>query len=513
MSIAQHYASTMPSPPVMGPDPVAVQGLTSATVTWQVAQTCTKPISGYTVTSTPATTTISLPANAISATFNNLTPGTKYTFTVTATDPDGSNGLTSNAVVPGHCATDQVTAAPASPQRSGTAVQLTATSTACPNPQYQFFTQAPGSSTWQVAQAYSSAATFNWTPTTGPSGVYNIAVWARDASSPGDFTDPAGTYDTRTNLAYTITPAYCTSVTATTSPPNSSVAGSPVTVNGVAAGCPSPRYQFWMLAPGSRTWQMVQNYSTSASYSWITTGSAMGTYQLSVWARDASSPGASTTGLGTYDAFAGVGHTLSPAVCSGVTASAAPASPAASGSLVTVTGVASGCPSPLYEFWMLPQGSNTWRIVQGYSASASYQWNSTGALAGTEQFGVWVRDASSNASYDSYTGIPYTVTTPSCASVTVSAAPASPSAHGTGVQVVFTGAATGCVNANPQYEFWMQAQGSTTWQLVRGYSPSATFTWNTNGAPPGTERFGVWARDAGSSNPYDAYSGINYTLS
>jgi hypothetical protein len=40
-------------------------------------------------------------------------------------------------------------------------------------------------------------------------------------------------------------------------------------------------------------------------------------------------------------------------------------------------------------------GSLTWQLVQGYSTNASYRWNSTGAFAGTEQFGVWARDASS----------------------------------------------------------------------------------------------------------------------
>ncbi len=512
MNQAVHYASGMPSPPRMGPDPVAVNGLTSATVSWQRAQTCTKPITGYTVTSTPATQTLNLPATATSATFNNLAPGTSYAFTVTAIDPDGQDSLTSNAVVPGRCAADMVGAAPASPQRSGATVQLTATSTGCPNPLYEFWSQAPGTSTWQLAQTYSSSATLSWNTTGQPSGAYNIAVWARDANSPGNVTDPSGTFDTRTNLTYATTPAYCASVTASTAPSSGSPAGTPVTITGAASGCPAPRYQFWMLAPGSNAWQMVQNFSPSAAFAWNTAGKSAGTYQFSVWARDGSSPGAFTTGLGTYDAFAGAGYTLTPTPCTSVTESAAPPPPAASGAQVTITAVASGCPSPLYEFWMLPQGSGTWQIVQGFSTNAAYQWNSTGALGGTEQFGVWVRDASSNAAYDTYTGIPYTVTTPSCSSVTLSAAPPSPSAHGTGVQVTFTAAAVGCTNSNPDYEFWMLAQGSATWLLVQGYSTSPTFTWNTNGAPAGTERFGVWVRDAASRAAYDNFAGIPYTL-
>jgi hypothetical protein len=49
--------------------------------------------------------------------------------------------------------------------------------------------------------------------------------------------------------------------------------------------------------------------------------------------------------------------------------------------------------------------------------------------------------------------------------------------------------------------------------LVRAYSTSASFVWNTNGAPAGTERFGVWVRDSNSSAVYDAFVGIDYTLS
>jgi hypothetical protein len=286
-----------------------------------------------------------------------------------------------------------------------------------------------------------------------------------------------------------------------------------VQVTGTAAGCPNPLYEFWILTPNGIDWSLAQAYSSANTFNWTTTGQAAGGYSFLVRARDATSPGTNTDRLGTFDAYAGIAYKLGPGACASVTESASPPSQALSGTQVTLAGIASGCPSPQYEFWMLAQGSSTWHMVQGYSASASYQWNSTGALAGTEHFGVWVRDASSSASYDAFTSIPYSVTTPACASVTASASPVSPSAHGTGVQVTITGVAAGCTNANPQYEFWMLAQGSSTWQLVSGYSTSASYLWNTNGAPAGTERFGVWIRDANSPAAYDAFVGLNYTLS
>ena len=38
------------------------------------------------------------------------------------------------------------------------------------------------------------------------------------------------------------------------------------------------------------------------------------------------------------------------------------------------------------------------------------------------------------------------------------------------------------------YEFWTLAPGSSTWQLARGYSATAGFTWNTTGKAAGTYR-------------------------
>jgi spore germination protein YaaH len=300
--------------------------------------------------------------------------------------------------------------------------------------------------------------------------------------------------------------ARCTNATLGASPVSQQASGGQVVLTATSSGCATPLYEFWVLPPGSSTWQVAQGWWPSPTFNWDTTGKPTGAYRFGVWARDANS-GA------TYDSFVGITYSVTPVSCSSVTASATPPSPGASGTQVTITGVAAGCSNPQYEFWMMPQGSSIWRIVQPYSASASFKWNSSGALAGTEQFGIWVRDLSSTAVYDSYTGIPYTVKIPSCASVTASASPASPSAHGTGVQVTITGVAAGCTNANPQYEFWMLAQGSSTWQLVSSYSTSASFVWNTNGAPAGTERFGVWVRDANSSAAYDAFVGIDYTLS
>jgi len=169
---------------------------------------------------------------------------------------------------------------------------------------------APGSSTWTVARAYSSTAMFIWSTTGLAGGTYYFAVWVRDASSSETSCNSLGCLDAYTAVSYTLTSTPCTSVTASPAPPSPSVHGTAVTFTGVATGCPSPVYEFWILAPGSSTWMLAQAYSPSATFNWSTTGLPAGTYHFSVWVRDSSSAGTTSTSLGTFDAFVGNSYTL-----------------------------------------------------------------------------------------------------------------------------------------------------------------------------------------------------------
>jgi len=147
----------------------------------------------------------------------------------------------------------------------------------------------------------------------------------------------------------------------------------------------------------------MQAYSSTATLTWNTTPPA-GTYRYSVWVRDASSG----TAYDTY--FPGTAYTLTTTPCAGVTASAAPASPQAAGTAVTISASASGCSNARYEFWVLAPGGS-WTIVQAYSSGATFNWNTAGKPAGIYRYSVWVRDASSGAAYDAFfPGTTYTLT-------------------------------------------------------------------------------------------------------
>jgi hypothetical protein len=181
-------------------------------------------------------------------------------------------------------------------------------SASCPNPNplYQFWTLAPGSTTWTIAQPYSSSASFTWNTTSLPAGIYKYTVWVRDATSSGAACGNLGCWDayfTATNYTLTSAPP-CTSITESAAPPSTTTRGTNVTFTATASGCANPRYQFWLLAPGSTTWTIAQPYSSSTTFTWNTTGLAPGTWRYTVWARDAGSAGTSGNNLGTFDAYA-----------------------------------------------------------------------------------------------------------------------------------------------------------------------------------------------------------------
>jgi len=399
------------------------------------------------------------------------------------------------------CTSVTESAAPGSPQPPGTPVTFTASASGCPNPLYQFWILAP-SRTWQVVQAYSSTATFSWNTTGLAPGSYLYTVWARDASSPGTSCGSLGCEDAYfPGTAYSLTSQPCSSVAESAAPASPHPPGTPVTFTASASGCPNPLYQFWILRPGS-PWQILQAYSSTATFSWSTTGLAPGSYLYTVWARDSSSPGTSCGSLGCEDAyFPGTAYTLGTQPCSSVTESAAPGSSQLSGTTVTFSASAAGCANPLYQFWILAPG-HAWQVVQAYSSSATFSWNTTGLAPGSYLYTVWARDSGSPGTScgslgceDAYfPGTAYSLTSQPCTSVTESASPGSPQAAGT--TVTFTAAASGC--PHPLYQFWILAPGHA-WQVVQAYSSTATFSWTTSGLTPGSYLYTVWARDASST--------------
>jgi hypothetical protein len=401
----------------------------------------------------------------------------------------------------GACASVSASVSPASPQVTGTTVVISAAASGCATPLYQFWLLPPGSTTWQVARAYSPTASYTWNTAGQAAGQYTYTVWARDAGSSGASCGNLGCSD-----AYAPATKYslvrpCTGVTESVAPVAPQLAGASVVFVARASGCPNPQYQFWALAPGSHSWQVLQPYSSASTFTWSTRGVAAGSYLYTVWARDASSAGVSCGVLGCQDAFAPATGYAVDTPCTSVSEAVSAASPQQAGATVTFTATATGCPRPLFQFWVLPPGSHTWQIVQPYSATSTFTWDTSSASGGTYLYTVWARDTASPGPLCSnlgctdvyYPATGYRLNHP-CTSVKETVSAASPERVGT--PITFTALAAGC--ANPLYEFWALAPGSHNWVILQSYSPTSTFTWSTSNGPAGTYLYTVWVRDASS---------------
>jgi len=425
-----------------------------------------------------------------------------------------------------HFAGCQSVTAKSTPQSSapvGASVTVAAVAAGCANPRYGFWLRAPGSSTWQLPRQYSTNPTFVWNTAGLAAGTYRFVIWVMDAASAGTYGNTLGRFDAFTELDITLTPTPCTGLNATFAPAGGTLAGNAVAVTATAYTCPNPRYQFELMAPGSQTWRVVQAYSTSATFSWTTTGAVTGVYRFIVKARDASSAGLASSSLGTWDVYIAPQYVLTKA-CTGLSVTTSPLGTSMVGSRVTVTATAYTCPNPRYQFEVLAPGSQTWQVVQAYSANAVFNWNTGGLAAGGYTFSVWAKDANSPGlagdslgTWDVFVSPAYSLVTP-CTAAGVAFTPASSAKAGTTVSI--TASSSGCAGA--LYQFEMLAPGSQTWQVVRAYSSSATFAWNTSGAPTGGYRFIVKVRNtsgvgtAGAGNPngtWDAYTTATYTIS
>jgi hypothetical protein len=196
--------------------------------------------------------------------------------------------------------------------------------------------------------------------------------------------------------------------------------------------------------------------------------------------------------------------------CASTAITPTPSSPQNVGTPVSLGATSLGCPgTPQYQFWLRVPVKG-WVIVKPFSASNSFSWNTTTYAAGTYLTGVWVKDVNSAKKYDAYAFGTFTLQFPNCTSTTVASSVDSPQSAGT--TITFTATKVGCPNA--LFQWWVR-DAAGVWSIVPGKDfahSSTTLVWNTTGLVDGTYQVGVWAKQTGSTNSYDAYNFMTYTL-
>lgn len=386
-----------------------------------------------------------------------------------------------------------VTDSPSSPSPTGTSVLITGSNPAgCFQiPRWRFWLRPPGGS-WRVVQDFSASNTFNWT-TTGLAGTYGIEVDFLDVYAPTNY------YGTPVVISHTL---QACSAAALTANPASPQVPSVIQLTATAT-CPgTPTYRFWERAPGG-AWHVVQDYSTTATYSWDATGQAPGTFNLEV---DVRNQGATAA----YEAVGGLSYmilppTVPPTACTSAGLAASPTSPQATGASVTFTGSATGCMTPVYRFWTSPPGG-AWSIARDYSITNTFTWASPATgMSGTYRLEVDVRGQGESASYDAHANSTYSLN--ACTAASLGANPTSP--HYPSGNIVLTGTAT--CPGTPTYRFWVRAP-SAGWAIAQDFSTTNTFSWNTNGLKVGSYGLEVDVRNQGATSAYERVSNLVYML-
>ena len=194
---------------------------------------------------------------------------------------------------------------------------------------------------------------------------------------------------------------------------------------------------------------------------------------------------------------------------SGASLAANPASPQAIGANVTFTAGGQGGTGD-YEYLFKLKTDATWTVVQGYSSTNTWTWDTAGLAAGIYSTTVYVRNAGSTAAYEAWKSISYTLfeDTPVTA-VSLVAVQKSPQA--VGAQVEFDATATGTTD-DYVYQYWVKT--GITWAMVQDYTAtnSSHLTWDTSNLAPGIYTVRVWAKNASSPTAYEAARNMTYTI-
>jgi len=383
------------------------------------------------------------------------------------------------------CINTTLTTDKSSPEPTGTQVHLAAGATCSGQSLFRFWVRPPGAP-WKILQDYSSSVGVDWSAQ-NPGGDYGFEVDAMSLNaSPSSYV--------AANLEFTVTA--CSAAAISTSVASPQVTGASITLTGTATCTGTGEYEFLIRPPGG-VWTAVQPFGSATAYTWNTASLATGVYGLEVEAKNVGSTAA-------YETAADVDYILTHDACTAPTLTPNVASPQATGATIDFTATSSTCPSPTYRFWVQPPGAS-WRLARDYSSVSTFAWKASGD-PGAYRIEVDVRDASRTiVPYDAVAYSPFDLI--GCSAATIATSPASPQAPY--VHVTITGAAT--CSGTPEYRFWVRPPGGK-WGIVRDYSSTSTYVWDTTSKPSGTYNLEVDVRDVGAVAVYETVANTTYDL-
>lgn len=293
----------------------------------------------------------------------------------------------------------------------------------------------------------------------------------------------------------------CGPIAAAASPAGPQLAGTTVTVQASATCTAETSAEYQFLVDTGSGFRVAQDFGSSSTFSWDTTGLADGTYYIVSRVRHLSEQ---TWGddqiLTTYQ----ISSNLGSCSAGGLTPSVASPEPAGTPVTFTASGSCSGSSEPEYQFYVQPP-NGSFAMVQDWGSSR-FAWDTTNLTVGTYAVMAKVRRIGASAAEDQTT-TSYTIetaTSGTCSNVDLTSDMASP--QSSGATVTFTGNATCSASATPDYQFQV-LDTNGVWSVAQDWSASSQFAWNTTNAPQGTYFVMVRARRHGETGVFELTTG------
>jgi uncharacterized protein (DUF2141 family) len=472
---------------VNGPAPCASASLSPASVTQPIASTvsfvassaiCSNPQYEYWVQYLDGSWNM-LRAWSTDPTWSwntaGLAPGS-YTVHVLANQV-GDSTATGEAIGASTVTLTGCTSASISPASAtalnGSTINFTASSSGCSNPVYEYWVQYLDAS-WNMLRAWSSDPTWSWNTTGLASGTYTVHVLANQAGASLALGEAIG------SSTVTLTGG-CASASIAVSPSASQPAGSTFNFAASSSGCSNPQYEYWVQYLDG-TWNMLRAWSTDPTWSWNTAGLAPGSYAVHVLANQVGDSTATAEAIGA--------STVTLTGCT--SASISPASATAlNGSTINFTASSSGCPNPVYEYWV-QYVDGSWNMLRAWSTDPTWSWNTTGLASGAYTVHVLANQSGASLALGEAIGSSTVTLTGGCASASIAVSPSTSQPAGSTFN--FTASSSGC--SNPQYEYWVQYLDGS-WNMLRAFSTDPTWSWSSSGRAPGVYNIHVWANQVG----------------
>ncbi|MBP1743628.1 MAG: N-acetylmuramoyl-L-alanine amidase, partial [Firmicutes bacterium] len=252
-------------------------------------------------------------------------------------------------------------------------------------------------------------------------------------------------------------------------------------------------YRYHIYNYQTKTWSMVQDYSTNASLKW--TFNELGNFQVMCFVKDVNS-------VKEYDAAAYCETTVNvqPVTLNGITPSKLATY---KGKQETITVSASGGTSLLYQYHIYNYQTQQWSMVQSYSTSSSLKWTFT--ALGNYQVMCFIKDVTSTKEYDA---VAYCEATVNSAPVTLNGITPEQLTTTVGEQETIKVSASGGTTLLYQYNVYDCQK--KVWTVAQDYSTNPLLNWTFKTI--GNYQVKCYVKDKASSNQYDKVAYCNATV-